>query len=240
MLYELEIGREYCNCGNLMKCETTFRHRVTYEESPAYSIEIFDIYTCPACGEATLICYSATGNEDDDETNQDNQEWELGRQYNRTVLHAPVKQLHPAIPLTIAEVINQAQSVLFKSPRASFILCRAVLEEICNDFEIPDSAISIKGKEHFVNLQNRLSQLFKKEKMSDDLIAVVQGIRELGNEGAHSSHLIFSKKIKPQDARNLLDLVNYAVERLYVDKYRQEEAIERLSQLREKILPSDV
>ncbi len=222
-----------------MKCETDFRNRVDYGESGAYCIEIYRLYKCPACSEVTLIYYSSPGDENLDEAHQNNPEWELHREYHRSILHAPFKQLHPAIPHAIADVVNQAQAVSFKSPRASFILCRAALEEICNNFEIPERAVSSKGKEHFINLQDRLSQLFKKEKMSDDLVAVVQGIRELGNEGAHSAHSTFFRRIKSQDAENLLNLVHYVAERLYIDKYRQEEAVGKLNKLKEKILPLD-
>ncbi|MEA5451242.1 DUF4145 domain-containing protein [Leptolyngbya sp. CCNP1308] len=238
-MFEHEIGREFCNCGSLMICETDFKHRVDYGESGEYCLEIFNLYKCPACHEITLICYYSPGNENLDEDYQDTPEWKLYRGYKRSVLHAPFKRLHPAIPQAIADVVNQAQAVLFKSPRASFILCRAALEEICNDFGIPEKSVNSKGREHFINLQDRLSQLFKKEKMSDDLFAVIQGIRELGNEGAHSAHCTFSRTVKSQDAENLLDLIHYVAERLYVDKCRQEEAVERLNKLKEKILPLD-
>jgi uncharacterized protein (UPF0147 family) len=237
MLCEFEMGRELCNCGNLMKSQTTFRHQIRDDESPYYTIEIFEIFTCPACNKATLICYSAFGNEDDDENKDDAAEFY--RPYHRTVLHAPEKRLHYAIPQSIAEVAYQAQSVLYKSPRASFILCRAVLEEICNDFNIPAEGLNNKGKTYFVKLMERLRQLCEQEQMSEDLIAVMQGIRELGNEGAHSDHLTFSKQVKVDDANSLLTLVNYVAERLYVDKYRQKEAEEVLSKLKGRILTSE-
>lgn len=239
MLYEFEIGREFCNCGNLMKRETTFRHRSGNDEDSYYTVEIFEIFTCPACNNATLICYSTLGNDDEDEMNRDDREKGLYRSYHRTVLYAPNKWLHHAIPRSIAEVTYQAQSVLSKSPRASFILCRAVLEEICNNFNIPTENLNNKGKSHFVNLNERLTQLFEKEKMAKDLTAIIQGIRELGNEGTHSDHLTFAKQVKVEDADSLLTLVNYVTERLYVDKYRQQEAEEVLSKLKGKILASE-
>jgi uncharacterized protein (UPF0147 family) len=231
------MEKELCNCGNLMKCETTFPHQSGHDDSPYYNIEIFKIFTCPACDKATLICYSAFGDENQDEAHRDDMEdW---RSYRRTVLHAPEKRLHYAIPKSIAEVTYQAQSVLYKSPRASFILCRAVLEEICNDFNIPAEGLNNKGKTYFVKLMERLRQLCEQEHMSEDLIAVMQGIRELGNEGAHSDHLTFSKQVKTEDADSLLTLVNYVAERLYVDKCRQKEAEEALSKLKGKILASE-
>ena len=75
--------------------------------------------------------------------------------------------------------------------------------------------------------------------MSEDLVDIIQGIRELGNEGAHSDHLTFAKQVKVEDANSLLMLVNYVVERLYVDKYRQQEAEGELIKLKEKILTSE-
>jgi len=236
MLYELEAGREFCNCGNLMKSETTFRHQSGEDDTPYYTIEIFEIFTCPSCSKATIICYSTLGNGEEDEMNRDNMESEFYRDYRRTVLHAPRKQLHYAVPRSIAEVTYQAQSVLSKSSRASFILCRAVLEEICNDFKIPSEGVNKKGKSHFINLKERLTQLFEQEKISEDLVDIIQGIRDLGNEGAHSDHLTFAKQVKVEDADSLLMLVNYVVERLYVDKYRKQEAEEELIKLKEKIL----
>lgn len=240
MLYELRTERDFCNCGNLMKCESTFRHQKSsdYDDS-YYTIEIFEIFTCPACNEVTLICYSALGNDDEDMNRDDDGESELYREYHQAILHAPNKRLHHAIPRSIAEVTYQAQSVLSKSPRASFILCRAVLEEICNDFKIPVQSLSNKGKSHFVNLNERLTQLFEKERMSEDLIDIIQGIRELGNEGTHSDHLTFASQVKVVDAENLLMLVSYVIESLYVNKYRQQEAGEVLSKLKEKILTSE-
>ena len=240
MFYDLEAVREFCNCGNLMKSETTFRHRSGYvDDSPYYTIEIFEIFTCPSCGEATVICYSTSGDDYEDAMNSDNCLSELNRDYRRTVLHAPRKQLHHAVPRSIAEVNYQAQSVLSKSPRASFILCRALLEEICNHFEIATEAFNKKGESYFINLKERLKQLFEQEKMSEDLVDIIQGIRELGNEGAHSDHLTFAKQVKVEDANSLLMLVNYVVERLYVDKYRQQEAEGELIKLKEKILTSE-
>jgi hypothetical protein len=233
--YELGVA-EVCNCGNLMNRKTTFRHRRGHNEDPFYTIEIFEVFTCPACDEATLICYSTVGDEDKDEMDRDDQTRELYRDYHRRVLHAPKNWLHHAIPRSIAEVTYQAQSVLSMSPRASFILCRAVLEEICNDFSISTEVLTSKGKSRFLSLKERLAQL---PKISEDLIAIIQGIRLLGNEGAHSDHLTFDNQVKIEDAGNLLMLVNYVTERLYVDKYQQRQAEEVLSKLKGKILPSE-
>ncbi len=236
---EVESSREFCNCGSVMKCENTFSHRwYDNEENSYYAIQIFKILTCLTCHSVTVLLYTAGGDEEDDEQYAQLNEPPI-RSYNRAVLYAPAKQLHGAIPQSISEVVKQAEAVLAKSPRASFILCRAVLEEICNDFKIPTENINNKGKSYFIKLHDRLSHLFDQEQMPEELQAIIHGIKDLGNEGAHSAHLTFSKQVEVRDAENLLTLVNYVLERLYVDRYRQQEAAETLKALKCKIPSSE-
>ena len=137
----------------------------------------------------------------------------------------------------LEEVLNQAESVVSNSPRASFILCRAVLEEICNDFEIPTEQQNNKGKNYFIKLHDRLSQLFEQEKLPEELQIIIKDIKDFGNEGAHSTHLKFSQQVEIEDAGNLIMLVKYVLERLYVDRYRQKEAKNILKTLKSKVLP---
>ncbi|MBW4567945.1 MAG: DUF4145 domain-containing protein [Tolypothrix carrinoi HA7290-LM1] len=207
------------------------------EDNNCYSSEIFKIFICLTCDEATVMLYTSWLFENEMFAYANDPEARLYRKYTRRVLHAPKISLHSSIPQPIAEIIYEAQSVLGKSSRASFILCRAVLEEICNDFNIPSTKTNNKGELYFISLANRLKLLIEKEKISDELSEIIDGIKELGNEGAHSGHIIFSEKVEIEDAENLLKLVNYIIERLYVDKYRQEEAKKVLDQLKHKILP---
>lgn len=230
-------NREFCNCGNLMQFQQQFKFE-DYDDSyhlgsPYYAIELFQIFTCSACNSATVILYTTVVNEDEHYDIQD----EMFRDYSRKVLYAPKKQLHPAIPKAIQEVLDQAESVISNSPRASFILCRAVLEEICNDFEIPTEQQNNKGKNYFIKLHDRLSQLFEQEKLPEELQIIIKDIKDFGNEGAHSTHLKFSQQVEIEDAGNLIMLVKYVLERLYVDRYRQKEAKNILKTLKSKVLP---
>lgn len=233
MLYELEAGKEICNCGNLLKQETRFRHRSRIDDD-FYKIEIFEIFSCSACTQSTILCYSTEGSDIEDEQNHDSDS-EFYRDYTRKVLYAPYHHPHAAIPRSIAEVIYQAQSTLAQSPRASFILCRSVLEEICCYFKIPNKKINKNNKTHFISLHERLIQLFKQEQISEELMQIIQVIKELGNEGTHSDHLTFSQQIKLEDVKNLLILVNHVVENLYVEKYKRQQAQQILSDLMQKI-----
>lgn len=222
-------NREFCNCGNLMQFQQQFKFKDYDDISPYYAIELFQIFTCSACNSATVILYTTVVNEDEHYDIQD----EMFRDYSRKVLYAPKKQLHRAIPRAIQEVLDQAESVISNSPRASFILCRAVLEEICNDFEIPTE----DNKSKFINLYKRLSILFEQETLPKELQMIIKSIKDFGNEGAHSAHLKFSKQIKTEDAKNLIILVEYVLERLYVDRYRQQKAEDILKNLKNKVLP---
>lgn len=234
---EVESSREFCNCGSVTKCERAFSRRwYDNEEDSYYKIQVFKILTCLTCRSVTVLLYTAGGIEEEDEqwAEMEPNKPQI-RYYERAVLSAPAKQLHGSIPLSISEVVKQAEAVLARSPRASFILCRAVLEEICSDFKIPTESTSNKGKIIFKKLHDKLSQLFEQEQMPEELQTIIQGIKDLGNEGAHSDHLTFAKQVKVQDAENLLTLVNYVLERLYVDRYRQQEAAETLKELKSKI-----
>ena len=238
-MYEIEVEseREFCNCGNLMACKASSSHRQHDEASGFYyTIEIFKLFICLACDSATLILYSTFGNADLDEDDRNDPTAQHFRySYKRTVLYAPRKRHHLAIPKSIAEVADQAESVLYKSPRASFILCRAVLEEICNAFEIPTEKANSKG---FIGLKDRLTQLFQQEGMSEDLQAIINGVKDLGDKGTHRDHLTFSGQVEIQEAENLLMLMRYVLERIFVDRYRQQEAEKVLEKLKAKILLS--
>lgn len=232
---DIADNREFCKCGSLMEFKQEFEfknYESLYGVSPYYNDELFKIFACSACNSATVILYTALINLDEEDERYDIQD-EIFRVYSRKVLYAPKKQLHWAIPRAIQKVLVQAESVISNSPRASFILCRAVLEEICHDFKIPTE--DNKGK--FINLYKKLSKLFEQEKLPEELQTIIKDIKNFGNEGAHSTHLKFSQQVEIEDAQNLIILIKYVLERLYVDRYRQEEAEDILKTLKNKVLP---
>jgi hypothetical protein len=225
--------KEYCNCGNLLKHEHDFSGEKYYDDFSEF--EVFKILVCPDCESVTVVLYTATElDSQDDQTAQQKLDKWLCRSYTRRILYAPTKNLHSSVPYSIADIVNQAQSVFPASPRASFILCRAVLEEICNDFDIDKEKPTNNGKSSYLGLKERLFQLFEKEDLSDDLKSMINCIKELGDQGAHSKHLVFSAQIGTQDAEQLLLLVEYVIENLYVTKHKQQEAKRILDQLNGK------
>lgn len=243
-LTDINLNTEFCICSNLLNFKQEFEKTRYDFEDIWYITEIFKILECPACENITIILYSKLGNIDEDTYLSSEKDYrglsslEFSPLYDTRLLHTPKKQLDTAIPDSINEVIQQAKSVVDNSPRASFILCRAAIEEICNNYNIPSEDINKQGKTCFIHLKNRLMKLFVQEQISQNLITLIEGIRELGNEGAHSDHLIFSSQVTNEDAKNLIDIVSYVVEMLYANKINQQKAEKNLALLTNKILSS--
>lgn len=236
-----------CNCGNLSEmyviCKGTYNSLTHDPEDNYYSLSTYMILRCPNCGGITILRYTTFRNQAEDDHDY--------RKYVEEVLYSPPKQRHKAIPSAITEVVNQAETVAPISPRAAFMLCRGTLEEICREHGIPDSRITKKGKEEYINLKTKLLMLFQDKNLPDylqdilpdnlpnvpsDLVEIVEGIKLLGNEGTHGSQVVFTDKVSVADVQILLSLVDYVLERMYVDEVRAKEVVEKLSELKAKVL----
>lgn len=235
-LYDINVEseKEFCTCGSVMHQQKAFSHEIHREES-YYTLEVFKILKCPGCDSVSVILYSGLGWEDDDMEKSRIDE-PSSHKYTRFVLHGPKRKFHNSIPWAVSEVAHQAQAVLASSPRASFILCRAVLEEICSDFDVPKEEVDKKGKPRFLQLWERLSKLFEKENRLIYLKPLMDGIKELGNKGVHGDHIILRKQITNDESHLMVNLVNYLLERIYVDKAREQQASDDLEHLRKQVL----
>jgi hypothetical protein len=87
-------------------------------------------------------------------------------------------------------------------------------------------------------LKKRLNLLLEREKLSKDLREIMHGIREIGNIFAHDSQAYLPEKISQGEVEILIGLVDYVLNRLYVDKARTQEAVNELKMLKEKPNPS--
>lgn len=130
---------ERCNCGNLSEmdciCEGIYNTQVHDPEFFDWEESHYKILRCPSCSQILILRYVTGGNDFKDEHSDINPYIE----YTRQVLYAPTKQRHYSIPAPIADVLAQAEKVVPTSPRAALILCRATLEEICRERNIPES-----------------------------------------------------------------------------------------------------
>jgi len=238
-LYEGEevTIKEFCGCGSVTNRQSVFSHTETNDEEDYYSIQTYKILLCPGCESVTVVLYHAIGSSGEDERFSQASE-PRSYKYTRKVLHGPTKGTPQVVPWAIADVVKQAEAVMSSSFRACVILCRAALEEICSDFLIPSEEQNKKGERYFINLHERLERLVNQEHLDHTLKQVMSGVKNLGNLGAHSSQIAFTKQIKAQDAAGLLDLVHYIIEKLYVQKAREQEASEILERLKQILEPS--
>jgi len=229
MKYVFERGQkisnwESCPCGNKSEmyciCEGTYDTREHDSESSEYAISHYKVLRCPSCEQILILRY-VTGGIDLGEPESRYVD------YERQVLYTPSKPRHHSIPSVIADVVAQAEKVIPTSPRAGFILCRAALEQICEDH-------NISGR----NLKKRLDTLLEISNLSDDLREIMHGIRDIGNKLAHNSQESLPKEISQDEAEILIGLVDYVLNRLYVDKARTQEAINELNALKEKVNPN--
>jgi hypothetical protein len=225
---------ERCNCGNLSEmfciCMGSYDTRDFDPESSDYSISYYKVLRCPSCQQILILRYVTS-----EILDEESERREPYIEYTRQILYAPTKQRHYSIPNTIAEIVTQAERVVPTSSRAAFILCRAALEQICKEHEIPETKTNSKGEIEYLNLKKRLNLLLEKEKLSKDLIEIMHGIREIGNIFAHESQAFLPKEISQDEVEVLISLVDYVLNRLYVDKSRTQEAVSELKMLKDKL-----
>jgi hypothetical protein len=240
MNYIIERGHKFsnwerCPCGNLSEmycvCEGTYDTRTHDTESPDYSISQYKVLICPSCEQLLILRYINS----EFEFEEHNPHYE---EYSRQVLYAPAKERHYSIPRTIADIVAQAEKVVPTSPRAAFILCRAALEQICKEQAIPETKTNSKGEVEHLDLKKRLNLLLEKEKLSKDLREIMHGIREIGNMFAHDSQGYLPDKISQDEVEVLIGLVDYVLNRLYIDEARTKEAVNELMALKEKLNPT--
>jgi len=213
-------------------CEGAYDTRTHDHEVFDWARNYYKVLRCPSCGQVTILRYVTTGNDIVDEKTKHDPYVE----YTRQVLYSPTKQRHYSIPAPIADVLAQAEKVAPTSPRAALILCRAALEETCRAQSIPESKENSKGAVEYLGLKKRVNLLLEREKLSGDLREIMHGIRDIGNESAHGSQISLSGKISQSEVEVLIGLVDYILNRLYVDNARFDEAVRDLNILREKIL----
>lgn len=230
-----------CNkCGITMEAELLAEAINDSRDHPAsqyvddfhFSRATYKVLRCKSCYQVTIKRYIYHGNEHYEEHGT---EYDL-LTYDVEIITSPVKERDYAIPQEIADIANQAERIKFASPRAAFILCRAALEEICRERGIADTKTNSKGKQIFASLNERLNLLFQQLNLPVILQEIMHGIRDLGNEGAHSSQITFAANVSSEEVEVLLELLEYAIEKIYIEPARSATAAEKLNNLRAKII----
>lgn len=116
------------------------------------------------------------------------------------------------VPLPIRQDYEEACAIAFLSPKASATLARRCLQGIIRDFwGIRES-----------NLSKAINQL--DGKIPAKQWQVIDGIRRIGNIGAHMEKDInIIVDIDPEEANKLIKLIELLIEQWYINRHDQEQ-----------------
>ena len=125
---------------------------------------------------------------------------------------SPAKHFPDYVPTAIRQDYEEAYAILHLSPKSSATLSRRCLQGMIRDFwriSEPNLAQSIKKLEGKIPLQQW---------------RVIDGIRRIGNIGAHMEKDINTiVNIDPDEARKLVKLIELLIEQWYIARHEQEE-----------------
>ena len=129
-------------------------------------------------------------------------------------------QLPEYIPEAIRSDYEEAVSIVDLSPKASATLARRCLQGMIHDFW------KIKEK----NLNAEITAL--KGKVSPSQWKAIDGLRKIGNIGAHMEkdvQLIID--VDPGEAKKLIKLIELLIEKWYISRYDEEQLFDEISKL---------
>lgn len=176
------------------------RRSISNSDYPCIKVEF---YKCPHCDQITIIA----------------KEKEVGGSYKSgndayiPIYPRSLSRKYPDyIPKSIRQDYEEAYSILSLSPKASATLSRRCLQGMIRDFwEIKES-----------NLSKAIEKL--EGKIPADQWKVIDGVRRIGNIGAHMEKDInLIVDIDPNEALKLLKLIELLIKQWYIDRYDQQQ-----------------
>lgn len=155
-------------------------------------------YKCPKCGEYTIIAQGT------------------GDAVKTDVLFLKPQSFAKRFPEYVPEPIRndyeEACAIINLSPKSSATLARRCLQGMIHDF----------WDIHEKNLNAEITSL--QTKVSPTLWKVLDGVRKIGNIGAHMEHDInLVLDIDPDEAVKLIKLIEYLIKEWYINRHEQEE-----------------
>lgn len=195
MADDFNTHRTYFPCFETPNSSSGFK---TTDSNPyiASTIQI-DFYKCPNCKEYSITA-KGIGN---------------SVSHHTTYIHplSSAKKFPDYIPLAIRNDYEEAAAIVHLSPKSSATLLRRCLQGMIRDFWKIDKQ----------NLSKAIDEL--KFKVSPQQWQVIDGIRRIGNIGAHMEkdiNLIID--IEPDEAKKLIQLIELLIEQWYINRHEQE------------------
>lgn len=133
------------------------------------------------------------------------------------------KQYPEYVPQSIRKDYQEAFEILNISPKASATLSRRCIQGMIRDTQ----------DIHAGSLASEINQL--EGKIQPDQWAAIDAARKLGNIGAHmEKDTSIIVDIDPEEAKLLLDLVEYLIYEWYISKHESSLMMDKIKQLSEK------
>lgn len=126
--------------------------------------------------------------------------------------NSTAKKFPDYIPKAIRNDYEEACAIVHLSPKASATLSRRCLQGMIRDF------FQISGK----NLYEEINKI--KSYIPEEQWAVLDGIRQIGNIGAHMEkdiNLIID--IEPDEAQKLIKLIELLIQQWYIERHNQKQ-----------------
>lgn len=177
----------------------------------------YTLLKCPQCSEALL----AQQNDELARYSSSDEDVERWSNAERLYPKPEKRQLGVSVPDTIRTAFDEALACFetAKSYTASAIMCRKVLEGVCD-------AANAKGG----NLANRLKDLYDRGELDKRLYEWITELRLVGNEAAHDVEVTVTR----EDASDLLDFTEATAQYLYTFKHKFDEFKKRRATKRPK------
>lgn len=192
----------YCNSvfpltnDTYSECYPSFANPFKVRPTPNSEFSIA-FYKYPKCGEYTVIA-KGTGNT-------------VKTDFIFLKPLSLAKQFPEYVPEPIRNDYEEAYAILNLSPKSSATLSRRCLQGMIHDF----------WDIHEKNLNAEITSL--KDKVSPTLWKVLDGVRSIGNIGAHMEHDINKiVDIEPDEAIQLIKLIEFLIKEWYINRHEQE------------------
>lgn len=196
------------HCGNRAPLEIRARDsRVESHESGSLSWsqgEVFEILRCPACGNSLLTKY---------EYHEILMEGDIEYQ----ILYPADRGIPAGLPDAVSKAYEAAQRVKNIEANAFGVLLRRVMEMVCHDRHAQGRSLS-----------QQLEDLSQRGEIPTKLVDVANGIRNLGNIGAHAG----IGELTSAEVSILDDLTRAILEYVYSAPLLAQKAEERLKKLK--------
>lgn len=198
----------FCSSSMAISDDTLCKRNVSFESQTGYAyprgvsentysnLEL-SFYKCPNCNQFTVFAKGVGPSVKD----------------INTIIRPQslAKQFPNYIPKAIRQDYEEACAIVNLSPKASATLSRRCLQGMIRDFWTINES----------NLAKAIDKL--KDKIPAPQWRVIDGIRRIGNIGAHMEKDInLIVDIEPDEAQKLIKLIEHLLEQWYINRHEQE------------------